>query len=303
MMLIPTERPRVVYRDSGTGRFEGAEGEILGSENFYGGADITFATNPESTIQAKPQTTIDGSDPVYILKDITPFQDINITKESETSIAVGDIDGDGHADIIAGVGGANMKPVIEIYSGADYSLMGRIDPFQSQEKTTINIAAGDINSDNFVDIIVGQGDGGSGYVHGFSGRLIFEVVQNDQGAGIGDSTVQDVDRMDGSAMRAATELFADDFQPFGDYDGNVDVSSGYINPRPEGQQTQDEVDQQVIQSSFANLIAVKTNAESTRKDPTVKGYYYTGGSGHESHTDEDMASMKSNADIPELEMT
>ena len=287
----------------GTGRFEGAKGEIYGTENFYGGADITFATNPKSTIQAEPQLTIDGTDDVYILKDITPFQDIEIANDSETSIAVGDIDGDGFADVIAGIGGPMMKPVIEMYSGADYSLMGRIYPFQGKGKTTINIAAGDINSDNFGDIIVGQGDGGSGYVHGFSGRNIFEVIQNDQGAGIGDSTVQEVDRMDGKAMHAATELFEDDFQPFGDYSGNVDVSSGYINPRPEDQQTQDEVDNQVIQSSFANLIAVKTGAESTRKDPSVKGYYYTGGSGHESHTHKSMSSMKSSADIPELEMS
>ena len=285
----------------GTGRFEGAKGEVFGSESFYGGADITFATNPESTIQAEPQLTIDGTDDVYILKDITPFQDIEIANDSETSIAVGDIDGDGFADVIAGIGGPMMKPVIEMYSGADYSLMGRIYPFQGKGKTTINIAAGDINSDNFVDLIVGQGDGGSGYVHGFSGRSIFEVIQNDQGAGIGDSAVQDVDRMDGKAMHAATELFEDDFQPFGDYSGNVDVSSGYINPRPEDLQTQDEVDNQVIQSSFANLIAVKTDANSTRKDPAIKSFYYTGGSGHESHTSKSMSSMKSSADIPTLE--
>ena len=275
----------------GTGRFEGVtSGEIMGSENFWGGADITLATTPESTIQANPQELIDGTDDSYILKDITPFKDVDFTSDSESSIAVGDIDGDGYSDIIAGLGGGNLKPVIEVYSGSDYSLMAKINPFQGNDKTSINLAAGDINSDNFVDILVGQGEGGQGLVHAFDGRSIFESIQS-------------VNPLDGNVMRKATELFTDDFQPFGDYSGAVDVASGYINPRPEYQQTKDELEQ-VIQSSFANLIALKVNTKSRRKDPSIKSYYYTGGSGHESHTgnhQHHMPEMKTEADIPTLE--
>ena len=290
----------------GTGRFTGATGEILGEEVYYGGADITLNTNPQSIIQAVPQRTIDGTDDAYILKDIVPFKNINIGRNSETSLAVGDIDGDGHADVIAGIGGANMEPIIEIYSGADYSLMGRIAPFLGKSNTTINLATGDINSDNFVDIIVGQGEGGGGYVHSFDGRSIFEVSQNAQGTKIGDSSVRDIDPMNGQEMHAATEMYVDDFQPFGDYEGNIDVSSGYINPRPEYQQSADELDQ-VIQSSFANLIAIKTGVDSSKSDPSIKSFYYTGGSGHESHSDGEhsmsMQEMQSETDIPTLEMS
>ena len=271
---------------SGTGRFEDASsGQIFGFENFYGGADITLYSDPQSPIQAKPQEIIDGRDTTYILKDITPFTGINHDSKSKTSLAVGDIDGDGFADIIAGIGSNSLQPTIEIYSGADYSLMGRINPF-GDEATSINLAAGDINSDNFVDIIVGQGEGGTGRVEAFSGRLIFDVIQNRAGANNGDASVQGVNPLDGNALSKATELFSDVFRPFADeeYTGAVDVSSGYILPRPEDLQTNDRLDQ-VVQTSFANLIALKVNSDSSKKLPSIKTFYYTGGSGHASHTD------------------
>ena len=273
------------YIKSGTGRFEGASGgEIFGSENYYGGADINLYSDPDSLIQAKAQEIIDGTDTEYRLADITPFKGINHDISSETSLAVGDIDGDGHADIIAGIGSKKLQPIIEIYSGADYSLMGRISPFED-ESTSINLAAGDINSDNFVDIIVGQGEGGTGRVEAFSGRLIFDVIQNSNGGNNGDASVQNINPQDGVALSAATELFTDVFRPFesDDYTGAVDVSSGYILPRPEDLQPADNLNQ-VIQSSFANLIALKVNSDSSKNSPSIKTFYYTGGSGHESHS-------------------
>lgn len=200
-------------------------------------------------------------------------------------MAVGDIDGDGFAEIIAGIGSNNLQPAIKIYSGADYSLMGRINPF-ADKATSINLAAGDINSDNFVDIIVGQGDGGTGRVEAFSGRLIFDVIQNSAGADNDDASVQDINPLDGNALSKATELFTDVFRHFADeeYTGAVDVSSGYILPRPKDQQTNDQLDH-VVQTSFANLIALKVNSNSSKDLPSIKTFYYTGGSGHASHTD------------------
>ena len=76
--------------------------------------------------------------------------------------------------------------------------------------------------------------------------------------------------MDPEAMGSATSLYKGDFRPFEgeNYTGSVDVASGYILPRPEpgpdeNHQTQDEVDNQIIQSSFANFITLKVNEKST----------------------------------------
>ena len=271
---------------SGTGRFEGAtSGEIIVQEQLVdANPSIAFSSD---NIKANKIDMIHGSKSNYKLKDIIPFQGIQYTSESETSLAVYDIDGDGHADIIAGIGGPNTKPLIEIYSGADYSLMGKISPFHTMDNTTINVAAGDINSDNFGDILVGQGEGGVGAVQAYTGRKIFEVIKNNQGSTIGTDDVQGVDPMDPEAMAIATELYKGDFQPFESegYTGAVDVASGIILPRPEeAPASQEENESQIIQSSFASFITLKVNEKTTKRNPSIKFFYYTGGSCHESHT-------------------
>ena len=213
-----------------------------------------------------------------------------------TSIAVGDIDGDGHGDIIAGIGGPDMMPMIEIYSGADYSMMAKIMPFHNSKATSINIAAGDINSDNFVDIIIGQGKGGEGLVEAFDGRKIFESRQADQV----------IDPMDGMAMASSTAMYKGKFQPYGEgYTGAVDVASGYILPRPDN-----NIPDQIIQTSYANFTTLAVNQKSSEQNPSIKSFFYTGG-GHVhaskvSESDMEMSSMDHSShsansdDIPRL---
>ena len=96
--------------------------EITGLEEFVNGsATISFSSND---ITSEKIDFIHGSDSNYQLKNIIPFQNVEYTDESKTSLAVQDIDGDGHADIIAGIGGPNTKPLID-FSGADYNLMAK----------------------------------------------------------------------------------------------------------------------------------------------------------------------------------
>ena len=279
---------------SGTGRYKNiTSGTINGNEYFFGGADIQLSSYD---LKVKPDLNIQIEDQ-YILADIKPFQDINYDMSADTSLTIGDVDGDGYGDIIAGIGGDNTKPTIEIYSGKDYSLMAKLNPFHGMEKTKFSLAAGDLNSDNFLDIIVGQGEGGSAAVQAFSGRLLFDVISNSNGESNGPKSVQGVNPLNGRATMKATKLFTDNFHPFKDdgYNGAVDVSSGYILPRPENQVEMNELEN-VIQSSFANLIALKVDEKSTRQSPSIRTFYYTGGSGHTAHAnhgsdDSDQLSM------------
>lgn len=271
----------------GTGRFKGSTGEIVGYErgNFDPSSPAGYVGHLEnfsSLVTGRKEEKIGrklASSSDVLLGKIKPFAG-HLSDECTTSIAVGDIDGDGHADIIAGIGGPEMMPMVEIYSGADYSLMAKIMPFHDSKSTAINIASGDINSDNFVDIIIGQGKGGDGLVEAFDGRKIFESRQADQV----------IDPMDGMAMASATAMYKGKFQPYGeDYTGAIDVASGYILPRPDN-----NIPDQIIQTSYANFTTLAVNQKSSEGNPSIKSFFYTGG-GHAHATKVSEGDMEMNS--------
>lgn len=195
-----------------------------------------------------------------LITEINPFQDITPTTDQEASVASGDIDGDGFADIVVGLGGG-IVPIIEIYSGKDYHLMSRIAPFHHETFTgKINLAVGDINGDNYDDIIVGQGSGGHGLVEVYNGILISE-----KGTLVARYTAH------------TTVLLSKKFQPYGpNYTGEVDVTSGYILQRP------DQPNGSPTQTNNANLTTI---AKSGKPDgyEQIQVFTYTGKSGSHSH--------------------
>ncbi len=164
-------------------------------------------------------TTIDGDleKPTVLLAEFTPFEGLTLAPAAVASIAIGDINGDGLGEVIVGVSGGGMTPVIDIYSGSDYRLLNRLTPFAGDPlfRGSINLAAGDANGDNFDDLIVGQGNGGKGLVEVYSGQLL----EGQKGA-----TPQET-----AALTAMTAL-----QPYGaGYTGEVEVASGFVLQRPE----------------------------------------------------------------------
>lgn len=111
------------------------------------------------------------------------------------TIAAGDIDGDGYADIIVGASGS-AGDHLKAYSGFDGSLLRSFLAFPDSADT-FYLAAGDINGDGFADIIVGMRSNAS------------------------DSLVTIFSGVDGSEMQS--------FMPFSDFTGEVRVAANDLN--------------------------------------------------------------------------
>jgi hypothetical protein len=71
-------------------------------------------------------------------------------------VAVGDVNGDGIPDIIVGAD-AGAGPHVEVFNGANLSLMYSFFAFDPTYSGGVRVAAGDVNGDGKADIIVGAG--------------------------------------------------------------------------------------------------------------------------------------------------
>ena len=223
-------------------------------------ADFTVKVFDGQTLidqQEQGRREFDGEE--SLITEFTPFEEIEVSSEQVASVAAGDINGDGYADIAVGIGGG-ISPLIEIYSGKDYELLSRITPFSEEEfDGDFNLAVGDANGDNFEDLIVGQGKGGEGFLEVYDGRLI-----DTQGNLNGHETAQ------------KTALLSEPFQPYGDtYTGEIEVTSGYILQKPS------EPNGERVQTNNANITTMAVD-DLPEEQEQIRVFTYQGGA-HSHH--------------------
>jgi uncharacterized protein YkwD len=83
-------------------------------------------------------------------------------------VAVGDVNGDGKADIITAPG-FGASPLVRVYSGATGALLKAFYAYDPAWKGGVFVAAGDLNGDGKADIVTGADAGGGAHVRAFSG--------------------------------------------------------------------------------------------------------------------------------------
>ena len=104
--------------------------------------------------------TADGS--------IKIFQPFGSGYKGGITVAAGDVNGDGVADIIVGVA-SGAAPHIKVFSGTTYQPIMSFFAFATSFTGGVNVGAGDINGDGFSDVIVGSGLNARPHVKAFSG--------------------------------------------------------------------------------------------------------------------------------------
>jgi hypothetical protein len=173
-------------------------------------------------------------------------------------VAVGDVDKDGHADIITGPN-SKLAPTVNVFSGVDGHLLGTMTPFAATFKGGVRVAAGDVDGDGYSDIIATTGAGTAVRARVFSGKELAVnkkvlglpgILGNGKlaplgtltsgayitaadlngdgkadlivGAGKGASTVTVINGLDGSVLKSFTALDAA-------LTGGVRVATGDVN--------------------------------------------------------------------------
>src|SRR5262249_9411868 len=91
------------------------------------------------------------------------------------SVTVGDANGDGVADIVAGAGPGAPGGHVKVFDGRDGSLMRSFIAFPGFGGGIV-VATGDVNGDGFADVVAGAGPGApGGHVKVFDGATGSEI--------------------------------------------------------------------------------------------------------------------------------
>jgi hypothetical protein len=175
----------IVGADAGGGPqvtvFSGKDGSVLRSffpydPNFHGGvrvaagdvngdgqADIITGAGPGGGPQVTVLSGADGS----VLQSFFAY-DPNFA--GGVYVAAGDVNGDGHADVIVGAG-AGGGPQVRVFSGANHSVLQSFFAFDPRFAGGVRVGfVSDASGDGRGDLITGPGPGGGPQVTVFNGN-------------------------------------------------------------------------------------------------------------------------------------
>src|SRR5262245_19882631 len=109
------ERARFLAFDAS---FHGGVEVALGDVNGDGTPDIVAGAGPGSSPDAGRVRVFDGSTGERLTGPLRDFRPFASDARRGVFVAAGDVNGDGHADVVVGAG-ARRAPRVKVYSGAD----------------------------------------------------------------------------------------------------------------------------------------------------------------------------------------
>jgi len=124
-----------------------ATGDVTGD----GAADVITAPGSKGRALVQVYSGVDGH-------RIRRFRAFVGNFHAGIYVAAGDVDGDGHADIIVGAGEGG-RPLVRVFSGATGARIGQFFARRHSSRTGVRVAAGDMDGDGRAEIATAGGPG------------------------------------------------------------------------------------------------------------------------------------------------
>jgi streptogramin lyase len=166
-------------------------------------APVAPAVTPIEAVASGGVVTVFGAGHA-VLFQFTPYAGY----QGPISVAVGDVNHDGVADIVTGAG-PGAGPHVKVFSGKDLTLLASFYAYAPSFTGGVNVAVGDVNGDGSADIITGAGPGGGPHVKVIDGTKLGLVQANGE--------------ISDAALLASFFAFAPSFT------GGVNVAVGDVN--------------------------------------------------------------------------
>ena len=138
--------------------FRGGVQVASGDVNGDGTPDIIAGTGPGGGRFGGIVRVFDGNSGAQFSGPLGDFHPFSPGYRGGVFVATADLNGDGHADVIVGAGPGQL-PRIEVFSGADGSVLADFLAFSPSFRGGVRVAAGDFQAGQAGDIVVAAGPG------------------------------------------------------------------------------------------------------------------------------------------------
>jgi hypothetical protein len=101
-----------------------------------------------------------------VLESLSPFAS---SFRGGASVAAGDVNGDGKADVIVGTGPGTTS-LVEVFKNATKARLWSFPAFSPAFTGGVAVAADDVNGDGQADLVLGAGTGGGAQVKVLDGK-------------------------------------------------------------------------------------------------------------------------------------